>query len=82
MARFRATIQGQRGEASRLGSPKTGIQARINGWEAGVEVAARAVGDTDVFNIFATNGSNGSRSVYLGHVISTANGPQFVPGSK
>lgn len=34
MARFRATIRGQRGQASRLGSAASGIVANINGWNS------------------------------------------------
>ena len=58
MAHFRATIQGQRGQASRLGSPKSGIHARVNGWDLGVEVEARIVDGRDVFYVFKTSGSN------------------------
>ena len=58
MARFRGTVKGQRGGASRLGSPKSGLSMRADGWEAGVRVEA-AVDDTgDVFFIYATSGSN------------------------
>ena len=38
MAHFLASIQGCRGEASRLGSKESGITARIGSWEGGVEV--------------------------------------------
>lgn len=58
MAHFRATIHGQRGPASRLGSPKSGIHARINGWDLGVEIEARVVDGKDVFYVFKTSGSN------------------------
>lgn len=70
MAHFRATIQGQRGEASRLGSEKSGIMARVNGWTAGVRVDASVTIDReDRFYIFATRGSSPlSRDVLLGYV--------------
>jgi hypothetical protein len=61
MARFRATIQGNRGEASRLGSASSGIVTRTNGWDAGVDVIGRTEGDNDLFSIRATGGSGGSR---------------------
>lgn len=57
MAQFRAVIRGQRGEASRLGSKNSGIDARINGWTSGVRVAARHEDGVDVFDVFATAGS-------------------------
>ena len=59
MARFRATIKGQRGEASRLGSTKSGIVAAINGWKCGIKVAASISPTTggDVFQVFLTSGS-------------------------
>jgi hypothetical protein len=31
MAQFRGTLHGQRGEASRLGSKKSGLTARVDG---------------------------------------------------
>ena len=72
MAQFRATIEGQRGEASRLGSKNSGLVARINGWHGGVRVEARhseTIGDC--FDIYATNGSGyGTSAGYLGYVDS------------
>lgn len=38
MARYQASIQGSRGEASRLGSPSSGITAMARGWEGGAKV--------------------------------------------
>lgn len=59
MAQFRATIQGQRGEASRLGSKKSGLTVKANGWESGVTVYARVDADgNDVFGVWQTCGSN------------------------
>lgn len=48
MARFRAEIRGQRGEASRLGSAKTGIVREVNGLDLGIEVQG---GTTTVCNM-------------------------------
>ena len=36
MAHFRGTIQGQRGSASRLGSAKSGLHARLGSWQGGI----------------------------------------------
>jgi len=54
-------MQGQKGDTSRLGSKRSGLQASVDGWGAGIEV--RAVWDeslnADVFYVYATGGSNG-----------------------
>jgi hypothetical protein len=70
MARFRATIVGQRGEASRLGSAKSGLTARVNGWYSGIRVEAGVDQDgADRFEVFTTGGSNGSaRDRHVGTV--------------
>jgi hypothetical protein len=71
MARFRATIRGQRGEASRLGSKGSGLHVTANGWNAGVKVLAHAGGEVDdAFDVYLTSGSNGHGSQeYLGRVL-------------
>lgn len=70
MARFRATIQGSRGEASRLGGAKTGINAKVNGWDAGIQVVACEINGRDCFEVFHTGGSNGAMTrVYIGAVM-------------
>jgi hypothetical protein len=69
MAQFRATIQGQRGAMSRLGSKNSGLRVRADGWNGGVEVHANTENDRDVFAVYATSGSNGRKSgEYLGSV--------------
>lgn len=62
MARFRGTVEGNRSEASRLGHASSGLRTDCNGWTAGVRVYASAAGDSDVFQIIATEGSG-----YGGH---------------
>lgn len=57
MAQFRATIQGTRGEASRLGSKQSGLTVTANGWNAGVRVVAGHRNGVDTFDIYATGGS-------------------------
>lgn len=68
MAQFRATIQGQRGEASRLGSKASGISAYVNGWNSGVKVIGRHTDGQDVFDVYATSGSGYGPSKFLGTV--------------
>ena len=73
MAHFRATIEGNRGPASRLGSKSSGIHSTTNGWNGGVRVVgSNAGGDVGVdrFDIFATKGSGGGNADgFLGSVI-------------
>jgi hypothetical protein len=61
VAQFRATIQGNRGEASRLGSKTSGIHATINGWNIGVTVDILSNQQTgkDEIRVCRTGGSNG-----------------------
>lgn len=78
MARFRATIQGQRGAASRLGSTSSGIQAYINGWDIGINVDGMAGPDNDIFNVYLTGGSNGgSGSLFIGRAYLRDGQPCF-----
>lgn len=68
MARFRATIKGQRGQASRLGSPKSGITANVNGWDVGIRVVGSVDNlGIDVYDVYLTGGSHAAHSpVHLG----------------
>lgn len=83
MARFRAVIQGNRGSASRLGSAHSGLQANVNGWDVGVEVAAHAEGENDSFFIYMTGGSNDSHpTTYIGRVTLVNGKPVFYTGNQ
>jgi hypothetical protein len=76
MARFRGTVQGSRGEASRLGSTNGGLVTNTNGWDAGVRVVARVDDEgRDTFAIYATGGSSGSHRRLIGHVVDGPDGP-------
>lgn len=64
MARYLAAMQGQAGEATRLGSPKSGIRAQAQGWDLGVKVYGEpqrnGAGDDigDAFTVIVTGGSH------------------------
>jgi len=59
MARFRATIEGSRGMASRLGTESSGMVATINGWNVGVYVNIFVNEDgKDEIRVYKTGGSN------------------------
>jgi len=76
MARFRAVIQGQRGPASRLGSPGSGIRALVNGWHSGVRVEGFvSQNGEDTFTVVKTWGSSGGDS---GRVIARILGDEIV----
>ena len=75
MAQFRATIQGQRGVASRLGSKTSGLEVTANGWGLGVRVSVRHNKETgqDIFAVYKTQGS-GNNS---GHEVLIAEIKEF-----
>jgi len=60
MSRFYADIQGSRGEATRQGTPSSGIHGHIRGWNIGGRVRCYVDNDgNDVVEISVTKGSNG-----------------------
>lgn len=66
MARFYASIQGNRGEATRMGTASSGISGHIRGREVGCRVnAVTDRNDDDVVQITATSGSNGGHTIPL-----------------
>lgn len=59
MAHFIGYLQGSRGEASRLGTKNTGIDARAQGWEIGGKIIMECNKDgEDIVTIYVTRGSN------------------------
>jgi len=60
MSRFYGSLQGNRGEATRQGTPASGIAAHPRGWNVGVRVEGY-VNDAgaDEFAVYITGGSNG-----------------------
>lgn len=60
MAHFYGGVQGNRGEATRLGSKQSGLSMFAYGWDSGVDVRAFVNRDgRDCFSIFLTAGSGG-----------------------
>ena len=75
MARFYASIQGVRGEATRTGSGA--IYGHIRGWDSGVKVHGHVtVSGEDEFHVYATTGSNGHGSDLL---IGVLTGGRWIP---
>ena len=58
MARFRATVRGTWGKATRLGTPKNGLTATVNGSNIGIRVVAQVRDGEDILTVFLTGGSN------------------------
>jgi len=72
MARYKADIQGARGNASRLGTVESGISAHVRGWNLGIRIYGDSDSDNreaDGFTLYATGGShNPSESKRIGYV--------------
>ena len=60
MAEFRGTVQGNRGEASRLGHKNSGLVTECNTWQFGVRCKAyyNEYHDTNEIIIYLTGGSD------------------------
>jgi hypothetical protein len=63
MAQYYGTIQGNKGEASRLGHKTSGLIATASGWHLGAKVYLywNEESQCDVIRICVTDGSNGSQ---------------------
>ena len=60
MAQFYANIQGNRGEATRMGTKSSGIEGHIRGWHIGVKVNCYHKDGKDYVKIWKTGGSSDS----------------------
>ncbi len=60
MSQFYASIQGNRGMATRQGTKKSGIEGHIRGWNVGARIVCEYNADTDkdTIYVFQTGGSN------------------------
>ncbi len=76
MAHFRGIIQGQLGEASRLGTKASGLSARLGSWQGGITVniyhdPIRPEGGRDRVRIAFCqwdNGAGSNREIYDGPI--------------
>lgn len=70
MARFYGSVSGSAGsDATRQGTPQSGITGHVRGWDVGIGVKGTDRGGMDSFSAYATTGSNGSgRGVEVFHV--------------
>ena len=60
MAQFYAEIQGNRGEATRMGTKGSGIRGHIRGWHVGAAVYVYHEDGQDIVRVYKTGGSAGS----------------------
>ena len=58
MAQFYADIQGNRGEATRMGTKDSGITGHIRGWNIGCKVRIDHIDGKDHVKVFRTSGSS------------------------
>ena len=67
MAQFYADIQGNRGEATRMGTKASGMDSHIRGWHTGAKVVCHYDEDTgkDIVRVYKTGGSSGRSSQEL-----------------
>lgn len=66
MAHFYSEIQGGHGEATRVGTKKSGIRGHIRGWNSGIAVYGYVnENGEDEFEVRLTSGSKGYKSSKL-----------------
>jgi hypothetical protein len=70
MAHFYGTLQGHRGQASRLGTAKSGIGTTTASWQGAVKVELYQNGDVDIARVVLIpwNGAGITRVLYEGPV--------------
>lgn len=71
MARYRGTVKGNRGEASRLGTKASGLLCRADGWGIGAAVTIAYNDETaqDEVFVYITKGSSSNNT--SGFVLGT-----------
>lgn len=69
MARFYGKLKAGRGEATRCGSSKSGMVAKVSGWDLGVRIEAYVFDGRDRFEVYRTGGSNDTGSVGAGLLV-------------
>jgi len=85
MAHFYGEIQGNRGEATRMGTKDSGFRGHIRGWHVGGSVNCHynESKDRDEVSIYATKGSSGyGGSEHLADVIETDIGSKIIVNHK
>ncbi len=62
MSRFYGSLQGSRGEATRCGTPSSGVEAHVRGWDVGIvsKVFQCSKCGGDAVQAYVSGGSNGN----------------------
>jgi alpha-D-ribose 1-methylphosphonate 5-phosphate C-P lyase len=63
MAQFYASIQGNHGPATRVGTKESGILAQVTGWDVGISIEAHHKNNEDIIEVIPNGGDNGSTAV-------------------
>jgi hypothetical protein len=63
MAQFYGGVHGQAGEATRLGSKRSGLNVFANGWNVGAKVSIEHEDGRDVVRVYRTKGSGADRRI-------------------
>ena len=63
MAHFLVESCGNRGSVSRLGSKRSGIWSKLNGWDFGCTVEMTHENNEDIVKLRLTDGSNGCNTL-------------------
>jgi len=83
MSHFYASIQGDKGEATRCGSKDSGSNSHTRGWNLGVAIEGYHHSGEDFFQITITSGSTDKYESYNIGLISLDDGiPVFKPYTK
>lgn len=59
MAQFYGDVQGNRGQATRMGTKDSGMTAHIRGWRVGARIHLLHIDGVDVVRVYKTHGSTG-----------------------
>lgn len=62
MSQFYASIEGNKGEATRMGTKESGIAGHIRGWNIGCYVSIEHVEGKDKVTVFKTGGSKRNKT--------------------
>jgi hypothetical protein len=74
MSRLYASIDSDARKTQATSRGFRNIESHVRGWNLGVRVAARTVGEDDVFDVYVTSGSSGGESDHLVATIESFEG--------
>lgn len=82
MSRFYGSMRGGRGEATRCGTPASGLTGHIRGWNVGGRVDCSDRDGSGVVEVYATTGSNAKRCDILLATLTVRDGRVYVQLNK